>query len=498
MGKRDRNPVDAYRKEERQRELKKQKKVKEARQEATILLNNPDKIEEIIQKLQAQSEENRLDKTIKDKIREYQAMKSIAMKKQALNPAFSVQGEGQGLSTATTTSTNSSSGSDRRPEDSIFYHPTYNPTGVPPAGKEPAYRPRPPEIPPPGQVLMGHQYQQQQYQQQQFAYNNHHHSAMHNVSAGQVMGGINGIPLPPPRGISTPAVGGMNGIPPPPPPRVVPSVHGNVMNGAPLPHGYSSAPPPPPPLFQSGPANASATVQQYAPNPYRLGDVPAGAPVTTFPRTLHQEQQQGPEPEPEPVAVAEAEAEAEAVTDSGSNAAAPASIPVPAPAPLPQQAVSAPKVSSLFAAYGSDSSDDSDNDSDNDNNSSDDKPACTVATLPPTAPVPVPAVVPAAPPVPKVVKVDRGLTMFVPRRVSAAVAKPAVARSSTALAASTSTIAHAATISVPSAASVNVIATAAATAAATTTNITSISGTAASSIDDEYLQFVNEINAITE
>lgn len=71
-----------------------------------------------------------------------------------------------------------------RPEDSVYFHPKYNPSGAPPPGKQPMFRP-PNSIPP-----------------------------------SLAFGGMNGIPPPPPRcGPRGVVFGGTHGIPLPPPPR---------------------------------------------------------------------------------------------------------------------------------------------------------------------------------------------------------------------------------------------------------------------------------------
>ena len=81
MGKgktKDLNPADAYRKEQRKRELKKCKKDRAIVQEVKDLLNDPQKIQDEIDKVQKESDGNKLDKGLKDRIKELKNMKVVA------------------------------------------------------------------------------------------------------------------------------------------------------------------------------------------------------------------------------------------------------------------------------------------------------------------------------------------------------------------------------------------------------------------------------------
>jgi len=182
------NPADAYRKAQRQKELKKAKEKRQLQQEVSSLLNDPHKIDEEIQKVQKQSDENRMDNGLKNRLKELQQMKAIALRKQQqaklLNKSV---GE---ISTITPNS-----------PGPIQSHSTglhQNVRNVPIM-----------------QVHYGH---------------------------GMAIGGMNGIPLPPPRPLG---MGGMNGIPLPPP---RPLGMGG-MNGIPL--------PPPRPISNETPFNTS-------------------------------------------------------------------------------------------------------------------------------------------------------------------------------------------------------------------------------------------------
>ncbi len=72
------NPAEAFRREEKKKQQKRNAQQKQAVKEIRTLLNDPDKIEDEIQRVQKQSDENRLDKSLKDRILELKRMKDIA------------------------------------------------------------------------------------------------------------------------------------------------------------------------------------------------------------------------------------------------------------------------------------------------------------------------------------------------------------------------------------------------------------------------------------
>ena len=85
--KKEKNPADAYRKELRKKELLKLKKDRIVVKEVRDLLNDPLKIDEEIKKAQKVSDENKLDKSLKDRIKELQRMKEVALTKQLVQEA---------------------------------------------------------------------------------------------------------------------------------------------------------------------------------------------------------------------------------------------------------------------------------------------------------------------------------------------------------------------------------------------------------------------------
>lgn len=202
------NPADQFRREQKKHDAKKNKISKQKVQEVRDLLNHPSKLEEKIKQLQKESDENRLDKSLKDQIKQYKEMYDIALKKQKLSGAGGYHDQDSLDTDLANQSTSSSSVKassglipasvdfttiKRRPDESVFYHPVYNPLGVPPPGQAQIYRP----LPPPRVT-----------------------------SSGPIpMGGINGIPLPPPPpprmlpiGMPPTAPSPLGAIPPPPPP----------------------------------------------------------------------------------------------------------------------------------------------------------------------------------------------------------------------------------------------------------------------------------------
>ncbi|XP_072956359.1 protein EARLY FLOWERING 5-like [Typha angustifolia] len=141
------NPTDAYRKELRKKELKRNKKERKKVREVGILKKDPEAIKDQIEKLERMKADGALDKARKHKKRQLEDTLNLVMKKRkeyeekmrekGEEPVmFSHLGPPRRLSTAEE--------DDRvkhpKPEDSVYYHPTLNPTGAPPPGKPPMYK----------------------------------------------------------------------------------------------------------------------------------------------------------------------------------------------------------------------------------------------------------------------------------------------------------------------------------------------------------------------
>jgi hypothetical protein len=85
----------------------------------------------------------------------------------------------------------------RLPQESVYYHPVYNPTGMPPPGQPAIYRQMPgmpiglqPGIPPPP---LAHHPMAYMQSSQSAGY------PMYGSNSAIALGGTNGVPLPPPR-----------------------------------------------------------------------------------------------------------------------------------------------------------------------------------------------------------------------------------------------------------------------------------------------------------
>lgn len=171
------NPMDSFRKEQKKKEQKKAKEVRDSAREIRDLLNNPGKIDEEIEKVQKQSNENKLDKGLKDKIVELKRMKEVALQKQRIDAA---QGK-RVVQKETSSATAAPSITKQSHSDTIQQ-----------------------------QYIM--QQQQQQYYaayygmipSQGYSMLQGGHQQPHGYPGGQypmpvAIGGMNGIPLPPPR-----------------------------------------------------------------------------------------------------------------------------------------------------------------------------------------------------------------------------------------------------------------------------------------------------------
>ncbi len=144
--KKERNPADAFRKEQRKKEIIKAKKERTIVNEVRGLLNDPRKIDEEIEKVQKQSDEFKLDKSLKNRLLELKHMKTVALKKQQIliasgkRSADSFETE-QNPPRVQSSALPSPVPLVRRPEESVYYHPLYNQSGAPPPGQPVMYKP---------------------------------------------------------------------------------------------------------------------------------------------------------------------------------------------------------------------------------------------------------------------------------------------------------------------------------------------------------------------
>ena len=143
------NPAERQRAKEAKAFKDKTKKKEAELKRVRDMLNDPALIDVEIEKVQKESQENRLDKGLKDKLSELSRMKEVALQKQQIKIAT-----GKRAPTRSVDSSSSGSGSSAgvraippppaqaayaavpmvsmRPQDSIYYHPQFNPTGAPP------------------------------------------------------------------------------------------------------------------------------------------------------------------------------------------------------------------------------------------------------------------------------------------------------------------------------------------------------------------------------
>ncbi|KAL9270839.1 EARLY FLOWERING 5-like protein [Drosera capensis] len=176
------NPTDAYRKELRKKELKRgfvivvdfdflglvmggrrvelevlgvlpmlwmleNKKERKKVREVGILKKDPEQIREQIQKLETMKAEGALDKARKHKKRQLEDTLNLVLKKRKEHEEkLKEKGEAPvmfshlGPVRRRTTAEEEERSRHPKPEDSVYYHPTLNPTGAPPPGKPPMYK----------------------------------------------------------------------------------------------------------------------------------------------------------------------------------------------------------------------------------------------------------------------------------------------------------------------------------------------------------------------
>ncbi|GAB4845549.1 hypothetical protein Ancab_038954 [Ancistrocladus abbreviatus] len=141
------NPTDAYRKELRKKELKRNKKERKKVREVGILKKDPEQIREQIQKLEMMKAEGALDKARKHKKRQLEDTLNLVLKKRKeYEDKMKEKGETPvmfshlGPPRRRTTAEEEERAKHPKPEDSVYYHPTLNPTGAPPPGKPPMYK----------------------------------------------------------------------------------------------------------------------------------------------------------------------------------------------------------------------------------------------------------------------------------------------------------------------------------------------------------------------
>ncbi|KAJ0536433.1 putative WW domain binding protein [Helianthus annuus] len=140
------NPTDAYRKELRKKELKRNKKERKKVREVGILKKDPETLKEQIDKLEAMKADGALDKARKHKKRQLEDTLNLVLKKRKeYEEKMKEKGEAPVMFShlgppRRRTSEEEERAKHPQPEDSVYYHPQWNPTGAPPPGKPPMYK----------------------------------------------------------------------------------------------------------------------------------------------------------------------------------------------------------------------------------------------------------------------------------------------------------------------------------------------------------------------
>jgi len=141
------NPTDAYRKELRKKELKRNKKERKKVREVGILKKDPNTIKEQIDKLEMMKADGALDKARKHKKRQLEDTLNLVLKKRKEyeekmreNGEEPVMFSHLGPARRRSTAEEEQRVKHPKPEDSVYYHPTLNPSGAPPPGKPPMYK----------------------------------------------------------------------------------------------------------------------------------------------------------------------------------------------------------------------------------------------------------------------------------------------------------------------------------------------------------------------
>ncbi|XP_045788911.1 protein EARLY FLOWERING 5 isoform X2 [Trifolium pratense] len=141
------NPTDAYRKELRKKELKRNKKERKKVRKEGILMKDPEQIKKQIENLEMMKADGALDKARKHKKRQLVDSLNVVLKmRKEYEEKMREKGEVPvmfshlGPPRRRTSAEEEERVNHPLPEDSVYYHPTLNPTGAPPPGKPPMFK----------------------------------------------------------------------------------------------------------------------------------------------------------------------------------------------------------------------------------------------------------------------------------------------------------------------------------------------------------------------
>ncbi|KAL3639556.1 hypothetical protein CASFOL_017463 [Castilleja foliolosa] len=286
------NPTDSYRKEIRKKELKRNKKERKKVREVGILKKDPDTLKDQIQKLESQAD-GALDKARKHKKRQLEDTLNLVIKKRKeYEDKMKEKGEEPvmfshlGPVRRRSTAEEEERAKNPRPEDSVYYHPTLNPSGAPPPGKPPMFKSSiGPRIPLPetsgSNVSSSSQAETEDANLSMLPLPPHLPGASLDFGDGSML--PMSLPLPPPPPMPPmPAMADINtSLPPPPPPPGPPPKELLAVRPLlpPPPPIRQSAHPPPPPgtVGVEKPANSEDSNQMpviLPPPPPRVGQPP--------------------------------------------------------------------------------------------------------------------------------------------------------------------------------------------------------------------------------
>ncbi|GFP97674.1 hypothetical protein PHJA_001911500 [Phtheirospermum japonicum] len=309
------NPTDAYRKELRKKELKRNKKERKKVREVGILKKDPDTLKDQIQKLEAMKADGALDKARKHKKRQLEDTLNLVIKKRKSVGIGKARSYGVRARCAMTleyedkmkekgeepvmfshlgpvrrraTAEEEERVKNPRPEDSVYYHPTLNPSGAPPPGKPPMFKSSiGPRIPLPetsgSNVASSSQLETEDANLSMLPLPPPPPLPGSGLDSGDGSTLPMSLPLPPPPPMPPkPAVADVNtSLPPPPPPPGPPPKELLAVRPPhpPPPPIRQSAPPPPPPgtVGVEKPANSEDSNQMpviLPPPPPRVGQPP--------------------------------------------------------------------------------------------------------------------------------------------------------------------------------------------------------------------------------
>ncbi|KAL6773978.1 hypothetical protein ACKKBG_A23315 [Auxenochlorella protothecoides x Auxenochlorella symbiontica] len=242
---RELNPADAFRKTQRAKEIARNKKERSLQRDAYSKRDDPESLKEQLKEVIAAEQAGKSNPTLRLKKKALQSAYEQAIKRQMEEKACIKLAPGEASLAASETM--------HRPEDSVYYHPTLNPLGLPPPGKAQRYNtPATPSSSSAAPSILSVPV-----------------PALPPLPAGPAPG----APLPPPPGpppgvpVLPPPPGpppGYHGAPLPPPPGPPPAGGGMPWAGqalrASISHQAQAPWPPPPAVAQSAKGPAAAVI----------------------------------------------------------------------------------------------------------------------------------------------------------------------------------------------------------------------------------------------